>query len=94
VQFIADGVWDLKQKLSGLNCQSGLEMRVGRTTEVVSDILDWYSKREHEGKISGIWMTDDDTPEEKQDVSGVKKLAEQHGVDFKAWADEKYYIDE
>lgn len=94
VQFIADGVWDLKEKIAGLNCGSGLEMRVGRTSEVVSDILEWYSKGEHEGKISGIWMTADDNTEEKREVESVKKLAEEHGVDFKAWADEKYYIDE
>jgi deoxyribodipyrimidine photo-lyase len=94
VQFIADGVWDLKEKIAALNCDSGLEMRVGRTTDVVSDILDWYSKQQHEGKISGIWMTEDDTTEERRELASVKKLAEQHGVDFKAWKDEKYYIDE
>ncbi|KAI0588938.1 PhrB Deoxyribodipyrimidine photolyase [Pyrenophora tritici-repentis] len=40
VQFIADGVWDLKNKLADLDCGSGLEQRVGKITEVVSDILD------------------------------------------------------
>jgi deoxyribodipyrimidine photo-lyase len=94
VQFIADGVWDLKEKLAGLDCNSGLEMRVGKPTEVVSDIIDWYSQNEHEGKISGVWMTDDDNTEEKREVASVRELAEQYGVDFKAWNDEKYYIDE
>ncbi|CAN9231718.1 unnamed protein product [Alternaria alternata] len=94
VQFIADGVWDLKEKLAGLDCNSGLEMRVGKPTEVVSDIIDWYSQNEHEGKISGVWMTDDDNTEEKNEVASVRKLAEQHGVDFKAWSDEKYFIDD
>jgi deoxyribodipyrimidine photo-lyase len=94
VQFIADGVWDLKEKLKGLGCNSGLEMRVGRTAEVVSDIIDWYSQNEHAGKVSGVWITNDDTTEEKKEVASVKKLAEQHGVDFKAWDDEKFYIDE
>ena len=55
---------------------------------------DWYSQNEHEGKISGVWMTDDDNTEEKTEVASVRKLAEQHGVDFKAWSDEKYFIDE
>ncbi|CAN9167498.1 unnamed protein product [Alternaria alternata] len=39
-------------------------------------------------------MTDDDNTEEKTEVASVRKLAEQHGVDFKAWSDEKYFIDD
>jgi len=94
VQFIADGVWDLKDKLAALDCGSGLEQRVGRITEVVSDILNWYSKDENDGEISAVWMTDDDATEEKREEAELAKITKQHGVDFKVWKDEKFYIDE
>lgn len=97
-KFIAEGVWDLKRKLESLECGSGLETRVGRVGDVVSHILDWYSKdgdkADNKAKVTGIYMTDDDGIEEKDDVGIVRKIAGQHNVDFKVWADEKYYIDE
>ncbi|KAF1940668.1 cryptochrome [Clathrospora elynae] len=93
-KFIAQGLWSLKERLQELNCGSGLELRVGRVREVVSNILDWYSKDENDGEISGVWMTDDDGTEEKEDERLVKKVAEQHDVDFKLWKDEKFYIDD
>ncbi|RAR08412.1 cryptochrome dash [Stemphylium lycopersici] len=93
-KFIADGVWDLKEKIAALKCGSGLEMRVGRIPDVVSDILTWYAKHEDEGEISEVWMTGEDATEEKRDEASVRKLTEQHGVDFKVWDDEKYYIDD
>jgi deoxyribodipyrimidine photo-lyase len=93
-KFIAEGVWSLKQKLEGLNCKSGLEQRVGRISDVVSDMLEWYAKDENEGEISGVWMTDDDGTEEKRDEQTVRDITERHGVDFKVWNDEKFYIDE
>jgi deoxyribodipyrimidine photo-lyase len=94
VQFIADGVWDLKEKLEGLDCGSGLEMRLGRISDVVSNILEWYAKDENEGKISGVWMTDDDGTEEKNEEHTLREITKQHGIDFELWNDEKYYIDE
>lgn len=94
-KFIAEGVWDLKKKLEGLECDSGLEMRVGRVGDVVSDILKWYSKdSESRGEVTGVWMTDDDGTEEKYDEGILKKLAEKHKINFKVWEDEKYYVDE
>jgi deoxyribodipyrimidine photo-lyase len=94
-KFIAEGVWDLKTKLEGLGCGSGLEMRVGRIGDIVSSILAWYSQdRGNKGEITGVWMTDDDGTEEKNDEKIVRRIAEEHKVDFKVWNDEKYYIDE
>jgi deoxyribodipyrimidine photo-lyase len=91
-------VWDLKQRLEGLNCGSGLEMRVGRVDEVVSDILESYAQLDGNAgstpKISGVWLTDDDGTEEKDEVRAVEKVAAKYNIPFKAWADEKFYIDE
>jgi deoxyribodipyrimidine photo-lyase len=94
VQFIADGVWDLKEKLEGLDCGSGLELRVGAVGDVVSDILDWYAKGENAGEISGVWITEDEGTEEKKDEQTLRNITQQHQIDFKIWNDEKYYIDE
>jgi deoxyribodipyrimidine photo-lyase len=93
-KFIAEGVWDLKEKLERLNCGSGLEQRVGRISDVLSDILEWYAKDENEGEISGVWMTDDDGTEEKEDEERVRDITARHEVNFKIFNDEKFYIDE
>jgi deoxyribodipyrimidine photo-lyase len=93
-KFIAEGVWNLKEKLEALNCGSGLEQRVGRITDVVSDILEWYAKDENDGEIAGVWMTDDDGTEEKTEEKTMREVTGRHGVDFQVWNDEKYYIDE
>ena len=93
-KFIAEGVWDLQKQLEALNCGSGLEQRVGKATDVVSDILEWYAKDENDGRIAGVWMIEEDGTQEKTEVQNVKEIAGQHGVDFQLWNDEKYYIDE
>jgi deoxyribodipyrimidine photo-lyase len=97
-KFIGQGVWDLKQQLEGLECDSGLEIRVGIVAEVVSQILDSYSQLDGEEnsrpKITGVWMTDDDGTEEKDEAKAVEKVAARNDIPFKLWADEKYFIDE
>ncbi|KAF2792777.1 cryptochrome DASH, partial [Melanomma pulvis-pyrius CBS 109.77] len=98
-KFTAEGVWDLKQRLDGLGCGSGLEVRVGMIGEVVEHMLDWYSRgkddaADNRADVAGIWMTNEEGTEEKHDEMEVKKLAEQSGVAFKVWDDVKYYIDD
>lgn len=98
-KFTAEGVWGLKQRLDGLGCGSGLEVRVGMIGEVVEHMLDWYSQGKDEAgdkraDVAGIWMTNEEGTEEKHDEMEVKKIAEQSGVAFKVWDDVKYYIDE
>ncbi len=94
-KFIAEGTWDLKRTLEGLGCGSGLQIRVGMVGDVVKNVLEYYSKSGgSKGEISGVWMTADESPEEKEEENTVKGIAEQNGVDFKLWNDEKYFIDE
>jgi deoxyribodipyrimidine photo-lyase len=97
-KFIGQGVWGLKQRLEGLSCGSGLEMRVGMVDEVVRDILDSYSQLEGDDgskpKITGVWLTSDDGIEERDEVIAVEKVAAENDIPFKLWADEKFYIDE
>jgi deoxyribodipyrimidine photo-lyase len=97
-RFIADGVWDLKKRLEGLGCNSGLQMRVGLVADVVRGILEAYSMKGdndiNKSRVTGIWMTSDDGTEEKDDERRVEELAVQHNIDFKLWNDEKFYVDE
>jgi hypothetical protein len=71
---------------------------VGMIDEVVRDFLDYYSHRHGEDgrnpKITGVWMTSDDGTEERDEVKAVEKIATDHDIPFKLWADEKFYIDE
>ncbi|ORY00379.1 FAD binding domain of DNA photolyase-domain-containing protein [Clohesyomyces aquaticus] len=96
-RFMAEGVWDLKESLE--KCDSGLEIRVGMIGEVVQNMLKWYSEGDGDGNgkradVAGIWMTNEEGAEEKSDEAHVRDVAQQHGVEFKLWDDEKYYIDD
>lgn len=97
--FMAEGVWDLKERLERLGCGSGLTLRVGSTPDVVRHILDWYHTEEDgdEGQradVAGIWMTGEEGTEEKKEEREVRRIADKSGVYFKLWKDEKFYVDE
>jgi deoxyribodipyrimidine photo-lyase len=97
-KFMAEGVWNLKDRLESLGCDSGLQVRVGMTPDVIEQMLDWYSEEtEHGGpraEIAGIWMTSDQGVEEKADEMEVKNLAASRDIAFKLWDDEKYFLHE
>jgi len=96
-KFMAQGVWDLKESLINLGCESGVEVRVGMVGDVVENMLDWYEGDDDHGKraeIAGIWMAGEEGTEEQADEADVKRLAHERGVELKVWGDEKYYIDE
>lgn len=91
-KFLAESVWDLKEKLE--EAGSGLEIRVGMIGEVIRGILEGIAKEEGETKIGGVWMTEEVGGEEKKEERDVRKLCEEHGIEFKLIRDEKYFIDE
>ncbi|KAF2258592.1 cryptochrome [Lojkania enalia] len=97
-KFLAEGVWDLKQRLESLRSKSGLEIRVGQVGAVINHMLEWYRGAEADGSsrgaVAGIWMTSEDSTEEKADEEDVRRLAKKNGIEFKAWIDEKYFIDD
>ncbi|KAL5116058.1 hypothetical protein ACEQ8H_006070 [Pleosporales sp. CAS-2024a] len=99
-KFIAQGVWGLKQQLEALGCGSGLEMRVGMVHDVVRDIVTAYAQQPEESdegdkpRITQVWMTSDEGPEELDEVRAVEKVAAEHHVSFKLWADEKFFVDD
>lgn len=90
-KFIGESVWDLKQDLKSVG--SDLIIRVGSVKDAVQAILDGYKdRRDHE--VVGTWMTAEDAWEEKREEKQVKQLMDKNDLEFKLWADEKYYIDE
>lgn len=97
-KFIAEGVWDLKERLEGLGCGSGLHITVGMMGDVLRDLLDWYAvEKDGDGtkaEVAGIWITNEEGTEEKDDEEVVRNIANERGINFKVWEDEKYYIDE
>jgi deoxyribodipyrimidine photo-lyase len=90
-KFLAESVWDLKEGLEGVG--SGLEIRVGMLGEVVEKTLNELQDKNHV-KVGAVWMTAEETAEEKEEESDVKAACENAGVEFKLWQDEKYLLDE
>ena len=87
---MAESVWDLKQSLSRVG--NGLEIRVGMIGQVINDLLEAFKNKSSE--VAAVWMTDEEGVEEKREERDVKRAAEDAGIAFKLWIDEKYYIDE
>jgi len=92
-KFLAESLWDLKETLK--EAGSGLEARVGMVGEVIGKLLEGIAKeKESDVKICGVWMTEEEGGEEKKEERDVRKACEEAGVEFKLFADEKYFIDE
>ncbi|KZF20892.1 cryptochrome [Xylona heveae TC161] len=90
VKFLAESVWDTKSSLEKVG--SGLEIRVGVTSEVIKDMLEAYKTLD--GEVSAVWMTEEEGWEEKQDEENVRTVVEAEGKEFQLWKDEKYFIDD
>jgi deoxyribodipyrimidine photo-lyase len=93
-RWIAESVWDLKQVLEGVG--SGLEIRVGVVGDALSHLLEGFEAEQEDGKmtIGGVWMTNEEGAEEKEQEEDVRSICQNRGVEFKLWKDEKYFIDE
>ncbi|GJC82826.1 putative cryptochrome DASH, mitochondrial [Colletotrichum liriopes] len=89
-KFVAQSVWNLKESLESVG--SGLSLRAGKFGDVVGDLLQSFADKQQ--KVGAIWMTAEEAVEEKQDEGAVSVACEKHGVAFKTWLDEKYFIDD
>ncbi|KAK3940593.1 cryptochrome [Diplogelasinospora grovesii] len=89
-RFIGEAVGDVKRSLASLG--SGLVVRVGMPADVVGDLVEGLLEKQH--GVGAVWMTDHEGFEEKQDEKAVASVCEKHGVGFKLWLDEKYFIDD
>lgn len=91
-RFLAQSVWDLKTDLASKG--SDLVIRAGLVGDVLEDILASFKNKEQEVQVVGVWMTEEEGVEEKQEERAARKAAEAQGVDFRLWSDEKYFIDD
>ena len=91
-KFLAESVWDLKTELEKLG--SSLVIRVGMIGDVLQDLLKQFKESEGKASVSALWMTEEEGVEEKREENDARRIAEEAGVDFKLWIDEKYFIDE
>ncbi|TAQ88712.1 hypothetical protein B7494_g2951 [Chlorociboria aeruginascens] len=89
-KFLARSVWDVKNSLEEVG--SGLCVRVGMVGEVVKGVLEGIGKGD--GKVGAVWMTGEESLEEKREESDVRDACEEADVDFKIWGDEKYLVDD
>lgn len=89
-KFVAQSVWDLKTSLD--SCSSGLEIRLGDFSDVVSDIINHFKATGT--PVSDIWMTEEMSYEEIQEQNNVSTACEASNINFRLWQDEKYFIDE
>lgn len=89
-KFLAESVWDLKKDLQSKG--SDLLLRAGLVGDVAKDLLSQYRGKNIE--VVGLWMTDEDGAEEKQEERAARQVAEDNKVDFQLWLDEKYFVDD
>ncbi|KAF1991671.1 cryptochrome [Aulographum hederae CBS 113979] len=104
-KFLVESVTDLRKSLEDVG--SGLAIRAGMVGDVVRDALDFYeqpggerdqalSESGESGRpeVEAVWMTAEDTTEERRDERTVRKLMEERGKEFRLFKDEKYFIDD
>ncbi|KAF3769397.1 blue light photoreceptor protein [Cryphonectria parasitica EP155] len=89
-KFIAQSVWDLKEKLESAG--AGLVLRVGNSSDVVADLITGFSRKEE--KVGAVWMTKDEGVEECREQKAISAICKEHDAAFKLWTDEKYYVDD
>ncbi|KAF2098029.1 cryptochrome [Rhizodiscina lignyota] len=106
-KFLTESVWNVKESLQDVG--SGLIIRVGMLHHVINDALEWFDGNESDtlerrdsgpasdtdrGEIVGVWMTKDETTEEKTEEQGVRAVVEGCGKEFRLFEDEKYFVDD
>ncbi|KAF6840157.1 cryptochrome DASH [Colletotrichum musicola] len=89
-KFTAQSVWNLKESLEHVG--SGLSLRAGMFGDVVNDLLKGFADKQQ--KVGAVWMTAEEAVEERRDEKAVSNACSQHGVGFKTWSDEKYFVDD
>ena len=89
-RFLAEAVWDVKTGLESIG--SGLVLRAGKLGDVVGALLEGF--RGGNAEVVGLWMTEEEGVEEKEEEKEVRRMVEKSSVEFKLWTDEKYFIDE
>lgn len=88
--FIAQSVWNLKDNLEKLG--SDLTIRIGTYDEVLKTLIEGLRGKGFD--VGGVWTIGEEGFEEKRDEKTLSETCSSLNVDFRAWVDEKYFIDE
>ncbi|KAI1876183.1 uncharacterized protein JN550_001679 [Neoarthrinium moseri] len=89
-KIIAASVWDMKESLQSLG--SDLIIRVGQYDDTLKSLLEGFKEKDQ--NVGAVWITSDEGVEERRDERKLASICSSSGVDFKAWVDEKYFIDD
>jgi deoxyribodipyrimidine photo-lyase len=89
-KIITSSVWDMKKSMEELG--SGLVIRAGQYGDILKALLSGLQEDNH--KVGAVWITADEGVEEKRDEKALAAVCADSGIEFKVWADEKYFIDE
>lgn len=89
-KFLAQSVWSMKTALEDIG--SGLVVRVGKQGEVLQHLVEQF--KDEGTTLGAVWMTEEKSSEEIREQKDVASVCADNGIDFKLWADEKYFIDE
>ncbi|KAI1320415.1 putative cryptochrome [Xylariaceae sp. FL0255] len=88
--FIAQSVWNLKENLTQLG--SNLTIRIGTHNEILDGLVEGLKKCGFH--VGAVWMVAEEGHEEEMEEKRTSEACSRHGIDFRAWVDEKYFIDD
>ncbi|KAI0119087.1 cryptochrome [Daldinia grandis] len=88
--FIAQSIWNLKDNLEKLG--SNLTTRIGTYDIVLKTLIDGLRLKGL--SVGGVWATSEEGYEEKRDEKLISETCSSLGIDYRAWVDEKYFIDD
>ncbi|KAH6697533.1 DASH family cryptochrome, partial [Plectosphaerella plurivora] len=89
-KFLAQSVWNLKKSLQTLG--NDLCIRAGNFEDTLESLLKGFAEKKQ--KVGAVWMVGEEAVEEKRDERDIARLCSEHGVDWKLWQDEKYFVDD
>ncbi|KAH9888674.1 DASH family cryptochrome [Xylariomycetidae sp. FL2044] len=90
IKFIAQSVWNMKENLGTLGID--LIIRIGQLDTVATAIVQGLRQKQYD--VGAVWMIEEEGYEEKRAEKDISAACKSLGADFKAWVDEKYFIDD
>ncbi|KAL7956038.1 DNA photolyase, FAD-binding/Cryptochrome [Trichoderma compactum] len=91
VKFLAEAIWDMKERLEELD--NGLIIRVGRFYETLKSIFLHYSSDKGGPQISSVWMVKGNSPDEISEQQQVYAACYDFGIDYVKFRDRELFVD-
>ncbi|KAI1339320.1 putative cryptochrome [Xylariaceae sp. FL0016] len=90
VKFIAQSIWNMKENFAKLG--SNMVIRVGQHGDVIQQLVEGLN--DNQFNVTSAWMIQEEGYEEERDEKSVTEACSKLGISFRAWADEKYFVDD